>query len=285
MDAPKYSPNAAAATATLYSPLQDVCIYVEDSSIKEVYNSVIRRLQIEDVKFHSVIPLGSRNDVLEHASKHPGVTRCCYLVDGDLYYALGKNDFHHDRRIMAHSLYCFENYLFNADACCSIVYEEKGSLSRSDTEQLVAWEQFVFPIRKLLVPLFAVYAVAFELSPSICTVQNGIGTVANNSRGQLVLDATKVRLETVRVIREMHKGHSGREIREMISNVKDRLRGMKDPVNIISGKDYLLRLLSSHMSNKCAASVKQRSLKMRLARNTKIDSFEAIKQHIKANLK
>ena len=277
-DIPAYSASGMAAKATLYSDLQNLDIFVEDSSLKEVYNELIRKLDIKGLVFHTVIPLGSRYDVLDHAASHPDVLRYCYIVDGDLLHAIRDSDIS-DCRVLTHRKYCFENYLFNQGSCRRLVYEQLGNTDKAGVTQIVGWDDFRQIVEDGLVPLFVLYAAAFYLAPSVETVGRGLGTLVNKERGRLTISAEKVHEEKRRVVSEMLSFVSRREIGSTIALIRKRIELMPDKLDIVSGKDHLLKLLADHIAH-CASSISKKSFKMRLMLNTDLAEFQDVKMHL-----
>lgn len=275
---PTYSNAARAAMAKLYSPLQNLTIFVEDDSMQEVYNALIKRMKIENLRFHSVIPLGGKENVINHAKEHINNFDYCYIVDGDFDFILNKNSVC-DNRVFRLNKYCFENYLFNENACCMVVYEQLGNKSEREVSECVSWPSFSSNIEKKLVPLFMYYIVAKYHAPSVRTVGGCFGSLVRSERGRCVLDEEKIQRELDRIKEEILKEISEKELEDTLEVLNGEVQVLPNKTDIISGKDCLFKLLSDHIAH-CSSPIQSQSLKMRLTISTEIENFYDLREHI-----
>ncbi|MZP31451.1 DUF4435 domain-containing protein [Heliobacterium undosum] len=119
---PAYSDRGRAAVATLYTPYNDLTIFVEDKSLPHLYYVIFQRMFNDRLKIRRVIPLGGKRKVIsEFKAYRSGVKRhpepCFFVLDRDLDPYIG-NDQIVDDAIIYLEEYCIENYLIEE---CSVL--------------------------------------------------------------------------------------------------------------------------------------------------------------------
>lgn len=188
---PQYSDQALNSYANLMQSVQDINIYVEDSSLQYVYNELFERLNLHNLKFVSVMPLAGRAAVIERAEKHMSSKPTCYFIDGDLLFAANKHR-HENRRVYTHECYCFENYFIDEELCCEEIHDELGNCSRESIIERLNWKEFIQEVCDYFVPLFEEYALVFLLGYKTKLTNRGIGCVTESRGGYQCISPEKI---------------------------------------------------------------------------------------------
>lgn len=178
----RWPSKALESIATLFRPLQDVDVYVEDEGSEIFYLELLSRLTDGEFRVVRILPLGGRRKVIEKCERLQGqLSSSLFIIDGDLEWVRGE-DAPKLEGLHCHDAYCVENYLFCEIAATELVVESHGKLSRDQASSMLAWNRFLLDDVPPLVDLFSVFAAAKVLAPSVPTVSRGIGSLLVNSK-------------------------------------------------------------------------------------------------------
>ncbi len=279
---PKYPDRALKSRAVLYRPLQDVDIYVEDEGSEVFYNELIKRLAGDIVRISTVIPLRSRQNVITAANKYKDARRALFLIDADLQWVSGEEP-PDSPLLFMHPCYCVENYLFCERAMIQVAVENSGALTEDSAKAQLAWDRLHAFLKMHLVPLFIEYAVAFSLCPEIKTVARGIGCILHDAKGGVVpeIDPDKVRQVKEEMEREIVKRVRPEDYRQTKASIETKVAALSDPLDIVSGKDYLIPVQMFEVSRVGRQKVQRKSFVFRLARHCDLQKLGALKERIK----
>lgn len=278
---PVFPARALASKAVLYRPLQDIDIYVEDEGSEVFYTELLKRLVGRNARIATVVPLRGRENVIKKAKEHSDSSPALFLIDGDLHWVAGLSlpTLPH---IYVHPCYCVENYLFCEDAMIQIVVENQGAIKESDAKSVLDWKTTRDRVETLLVPLFIEFAVAFALCPEIKTVSRGIGCLLRDSRRGSPPEIDELKIAAVRqevkdeVIERV--GTVAYDLKRKL--VAGQVKALADPIDAVSGKDFLIPVQMFEVGRAGGQKVKRKSFVFRLARHCRLDKLQTLRQKL-----
>ncbi len=261
-----YSPKAQYARALLLRKYNDILVFVEDPSLQFMYVRIVNILLGGAGKVEHVFGLGGRAAVVEACLRNPfvGAKPSAYLIDGDLDLLTG-GGVPPSPRLHRLDAYSVENLLMSESAVGEIAAESAGSRSKQEVTAELKFDALAVEVTKLLLPLFVVYAVVARLNLSIETVKYAVVRLCASATDARSLSRTLIR----RRIREVRRaivalaGHS--TYRATWRTTAGNARSLSAPLRAISGKSYLLPLLSLLLSKEYKCRDSAVSLRSRLA--------------------
>lgn len=263
MLAPSWPKKAAGAIAALFRPLQDITVYVEDADDEVFYRELLRRL-VPNVRIARVVGLHGRSYVLAACEAHDfSKHRALFLVDGDLLFAFGVKE-----QLPAGAVrlpaYCIENFLICRQAALELLYQNSGTETKENLEKRLSWDTWVRTLSPL-VELFAVYATAKMLTPREQTVQYSVHRLCTAKPARLVGNKIeerrseilgKIRMTCTKEIADSH-----------LEQAETWAMSLPQPLDIVSGKDYLLPMLRKHLCSIVHIGARTDSIRLRLAQH------------------
>lgn len=276
-DIPSYSSRGEEALPLLYEDLQDIFIFVEDSSLKEFYNTLLRNiLENENVSFYSIIPFHDKNHINHYAQVHSEVNYC-FIVDGDFDYLFHSPPL--DPRVLQLSKYCIENYLIDGKEIEVIAQEQLYSTPIEEVRDRLQWAEFVNSISRHVRPLYKTYAVCYLLSSGIKNVKSGLRPLCVNGNK---LSKELILQEKKRVALELLKRFDKEAVKKAMLQASSTIEQLDSPLDVISGKAILLPLLAGKLCSIGCGTLKTHSLRMRLLNRLEPTAFEDIRRHVQA---
>lgn len=256
--------RASKALVRLFQPLQDIDVFVEDSGDEVFYSELFRRVASSEVTVRRVFSLHGRANVIAAAQAHDFSKRkAMFLIDGDYPWVRGEPapDIHGLVRLDA---YCIENLLIDGEAAVEIVLEET-SIDREVASRKLQFDAWQHSIREPLSSLTIACAIANQLVPAIPTTSVALGRIISTSNGESIpsLDAAKVKAFCEELLNHAQVTHET----ESCVNLRQRIHGLPNLLDAVSGKDILLPLFDFHLRRACDCKVKRASLRVRLARH------------------
>lgn len=278
----KWPNRAKSAIRKLFEPLQDIDVYVEDDGDEAFYRSLFRFATNNEINISRVFSLGGRGNVLASAQVHDHkVRRALFVVDGDLHWVKDRS-LAVGRAVHCHAAYCVENLLLCELALTTLVAQENAIVERDAAAQL-QYSNWKIKVQQPLVELFAAFAVAHDLAPSIPTVSRGIGAVisAHPQTKIAALDLNKVVQLKQDIIDAVALLVERKKVEQRYQDILQSIATLKDPIAAISGKDFLLPLIGFHL-NSLGCRVSRKSLRIRLASAGDARRFDGLAQALKA---
>jgi len=276
---PEYPERALTSKAVLYRPLQDIDIFVEDEGSEVFYNALLERLVGDRARISCVIPLRGRLNVLKRAGDYADRRPALFLIDGDLEWVAGlpQPSLPH---LFVHPCYCVENYLFCERAMIQISVEN-GVMAEDDAKAQLRWESLCKRLKDNLVPLFVEFAVAYALRSDIRTVSRGIGAILEGGGGAVPqLDLNKVAALCEQVRTEVLQHVDAADYLHTRTSVEERVQVLNDPLDVVSGKDFLLPLQMFEVNRVGGQKVQRRSFVFRLARHCSLEKLGELRNRI-----
>jgi hypothetical protein len=277
---PSYKSDYISSVGVLYRPLQDVEIYVEDHDSEVFYTQLFGRLLGTDIRIKKIIPMGGRTCVLTGVENHDNSFPKVFVIDGDLYWVSQTFD-SSEQRLFQYNFYCVENALFCKNAALTIVQETLGNINLTELQELFNWEEWLDSFENELIELFVIFATAFKLKPSIKTTSRGVHSIIRNVRRSVpVIDHEKLQSVKDEVQQELNHDFGEDAVKSEMISINNWVETNNFGINIVSGKDFLLPLLSFKIKEVCGLDMKTESRNFRLAKYCDLSSLEPLKTHI-----
>lgn len=265
---PERDINAKSAVSVLYEDVNDIDIYVEDVAVgfKKLYSILFERVFDNQYRVYEVIPLGSRQSVINECIRNQNAPRrpCLFVIDGDLYLLAGEA--HPSLRgLFVLPRYCIENFLLEESAILRLLDEECAEKSKHEICRELDFQKWKEINKRDLVPLFIEYAIAHQHAPHIQTVGYGVANLISSCSGEVDPEKVRSRLSAVSLaIKECID-----EDEYISAKVKILSRMSSSECHLltyVSAKDYLLPLLFKRIYRMFSSRPVNIIVKQRLAR-------------------
>lgn len=270
----KWPKRALGAVVKLFEPLQDIDVYVEDANDEVFYTHLLKRVAQNKVRIARVFSCGCRQAVIDNANSYDTTKRpALFIVDGDFEWVLGEPPPSSKAPLYRLNAYCIENLIVCETAFLNLVMEE-AVLSEEDAQKKLNFQSLINTIKAPLIDLFSAFATSHKHCPSKATVSKGVGRLCSKSVSSSLhkLDTEKVKQEQITVISDVAKVIGESESLEYHKKVVARAESLSFPLDIVSGKDFLLPLLDFHLHS-LDVKVKRKPLRLKLALHCKLDRF------------
>lgn len=283
---PERSHIAKAAKSVFYAENNDIDIYIEDTGFgyEKIFFEILSRVFAGRYRLKKIFPLGSRQIVIDHCRKEDGKNKRPYLyvIDGDLHLFCnypGVDEF----GLFRLPFYCIENILIDPQAMHELLNEEEPVKLRQELELAFNFGQWIEVSAPLLFELFVEYALSFMLNPTQQTVAYDVKHLVSSNNG--VPDKAKVAARVAIVksatISAVGSGRYDQARDEVLENTR---RSARNPLDYVSGKDYILPLLKTRFRSTVKSTVTDINLKIRLATRCDIQPVAGIISKIARNI-
>ena len=270
----RYSKKAIKALSYFFRPYNDVDIYVEDTTCRNMWEILVNRILDGNAYVNRIFPLGGREEVVkacrndQNASSRPRL----YIIDGDLDILVGTKPpkLRHFYRLAAANV---ENLLFSGNALTELGCECATNCSAKEVEAVIAFESVSKELVRKLCPLFAVYGAASILDGTLQTVSYNVMRLCESGPGRHpVLSSAKVKKRMADLIRELQKAHPKREIEDHIARLGKKMSESERPLKYVSGKTHIMPWLHIYLKHKVGFDGDLKQLRTRLARHCTLDA-------------
>lgn len=269
----KWPEKAIGAIQKLFEQLQDIDVYIEDTGLEPLYLELLKRIKTEDIRLARVFAIGSRSMVVEAARQHDFTSRrAIFIIDGDFEWVRG-DAAPSVPGVFRLDAYCIENLLISKPAAVRVLME----CAECDIETAIVsleFDRWLSNVR-CLVELFKVWTVLNAILPEIKTVSSGVGCVLDAANKVAVLAKTKVDQRIAEAKEELSRCCSP-DLSLIEKQVTDRFALLDDPIDVISGKDFLLPLLRFHLHERTRDAPRISQLRFRLAMNPNVNRFRKV---------
>lgn len=281
-----YSQRAVKALAFLFRRYNDIDIYVEDMSNRNMYEVLFQRMLEGKAKVSRVFQLGGRNAVIEACRNDQldtGRNRL-YVVDGDsdLWTGVAAPNLKHLYRLR---VYTSENLVFSETAMVELSLECLTNSSREEIRIGLRLSEFSDDVSIKLLPLFVVYAAVWILGARenrhvhISTTGYSAMQLCDDRETGLYLSDAKItqRIDVIKGELVNTYRFSDEAIVAAIAEMETKPpRDPREGWRLISGKTYLLPLLFHYLRRQAHFSGTLEQLKVRLARHCELDVDEGL---------
>ena len=271
----KWPQKAQSAIRKFFEPLQDIDVYIEDSNDEVFYRCLLKYACGDKVKVARVFSLGGRRAVEAAAMTHNHKNRrALFIVDGDLPWVRGDAS-PIIQGLHRHDAYCIENLLF-CEKALGLVFAQEAVLTEANAHATLDYAAWKNSISEPLLKLFAAFATVNHFDPTVPTVSKGVGVLCKKTANGTVLDSTKVQQKIEDSIQcASAKIVTQAAASDFFDKILERIKLLKDPLNAVSGKDFLLPLIDFHLQT-LGCRIRRKSLRVRLAAagdRTRFDSL------------
>lgn len=276
----KWPARASGAIRRLFEPLQDIDVYVEDAGDEAFYSNLLRRLGSDKVRIERVFALHGRTSVIQACALHKLETRrALFIIDGDLEFVKGEDSPIDSPLLFRLDAYCIENLILCDKAIAKILMEDVGFQYDEAVNELDlhTWREFVRPT---LTRLFSVFAASSKFNPSVATVSNGIGAIIESHRGNAEISISKMTGLCEKILLQAYQNADAGSVESFINYIQARIDSLPEPLDAVSGKDYLLPLMHFRLQAK-GCDLKRGSLRRRLGLNCELEPFANLLEKLK----
>jgi hypothetical protein len=274
---PSWSASASESIGLLYRGLQPIEVYVEDSNSEAFYLELLNRMIAGEDMIKKIIPLHGRSHVLKVCEEYSDPNPAIFLIDGDLDLLLGARETGY-RNLFQLRSYCIENYLFCSIAARELIAEGSGVTLREQALSKEEWADFCSSVLSSLKELFVVFAAARKVKPDLKTVSHGLAAIlTQRGRGERpFVDREKIEILKSDIAGECIKAIGEVAWRSELQVVHDYGSNLH-PLDVVSGKDFLLPMLSFLIRAKGCGSMSTASLMFKLAKYCSLDRLDELK--------
>lgn len=261
----------------------DVDVFIEDSNDEEFYKALLNRLTAGK-RIRKIISCKCKTELIKacEADQIDRERKRIYLTDGDLDLIFDAN--RKDLKYL-HVLekYCIENFLVEEEGLLEILHSNIV-LDKITISKQLTLNNYLRSISNPLNDLFLHYAITHFHKMGLKTVANPVGGFCKQHKSLTVLDITKVE-QKIKELREEIIFKIGEDkYNDTIYELRQKWPSNNQTLlTIVSAKDYILPLLTfrfKKIKGKESFNLKWESLRLGLAKNTKLDSLESLKNKI-----
>lgn len=278
----EYSRGAKRIKPRFHKFYNEIEVYVEDEDDENFYEKLLKQIIGDLVKIGRVFGVGGKRNLYDKVGDYMSGRlkgSVFFIADGDFERLLNSKIPVADRFHMLEE-YCIENYLFEEEAICKIIQEEKPRLKIRRIKKDMKIPECLEVYVNELTSLFACFIFVQIHKLGEANVKIGIGRFISNG-GIPRLEKRKIDRYVDRV-RKSHPVSEGKEfdkeIREIIKAMGDNWRERK---RYICGKNYLLPLLRFEMKRYSVRDLETKSLRLRLANHCSFGSLVKLKEQVK----
>jgi hypothetical protein len=261
----------------------DVDVFIEDSNDEEFYKALLHRLT-DGKRIKKIISCKCKTELIKacEADQTDRDRKRIYLTDGDLDLILDAN--RKDLKYL-HVLdkYCIENFLVEEEGLLEILHSNIV-LDKSTISKQLTLSNYLRSISNPLNELFLHYAITHLHKMSIKTVANSVSSFCKQHKTLTVLDIVKVEQKIKELRDEIILKIGEDDYNETIYELRQKWPSNNQTLlTIVSAKDYILPLLTfrfKKLKGKESFNLKWESLRLGLAKNTKLESLESLKNKI-----
>lgn len=157
-----YSRKAIKSYAYLYRKFNDIDIFVEDSTCRNVYQVLFARLFEGKYRISRIFQLGGRRQVLESCRDHQEIQDrvLLFLIDGDFDHICGF-DCPQLRHLFRLNVYASENLLISENSLVSLALSASPNLDVDEIVNLLSFDSMVVDFVGKLKRLFFLFSFIY----------------------------------------------------------------------------------------------------------------------------
>lgn len=271
--------RALGAVRKLFEPLQDIDVFVEDANDEVFYTQLLKRVAGDRVRLARVFALGNRQAVVAKASAHDQDARpSVFLIDGDLEWVNGLPLPSEAPFLYRLDAYCIENLLLCDKAAAKVLMEEQV-LTEDESHRRLDFQSWKASVQKPLVDLFSAFATLHQWDPSQPTVSIGVGSLCTTHKTNKVttLSSKKVEQRRVETLYRAANATDETTVNKKYEDIRTRALALPTPLDIVSGKDFLLPLLG-FLLQAHGCRIRSKVLRYRLALACDLERFSGMRE-------
>ena len=277
----RYSDEAKELLPRFYAAYNDINVFVEDEDDEIFYEKLLQRLLNNSFRIKKVFGVGGKQKLFKKVGEYlsnAGEEKVFFIADGDFDRILGISP---PANEMLHVLdeYCIENFLFEEDAICSVMQEEKPSRSLEQWKKKFGVAVWLKGTIDILTPLFACFILLQKYETGKPNISLGIAKFLSNSNHPSV-DPRKID-EYIEGLREEFQKQYGVDSKKEIEKIQRKMgSAWQDRKSYICGKKYLFPLLIFEIKRYCKRKLTVESLRFRLVKHCRLDSLASMRKQI-----
>lgn len=281
---PTWPDRALNAVAFLFAPFNDIDIYVEDKTCRNMYQILIFNILENKTKIVRIHSLGSRQKVLEKCkndqtkSKRPKL----YLIDGDLEL-INNDQIQKLRYLYSLKVYCSENLILLENAAVEVGRETEPNFTEKQIKKSINFKLSVAEAAMKLQPLFIWYAVAHKLQSGLATVNYNVVRLCVKRSNNRYLLKSRIDKRILELKLDLENTFGVTKVNKIYARAKKTFNKYS-AVKLVSGKDYLLPLLQDRLK-RLKLKDNRNQLKVRLARYCNSDMDLSFKRALLKSLR
>lgn len=283
-----YSLTAKRALAYFFRPFNDLDVFVEDTSCRNLYETLINRILEGNAKVSRVFQLGGRDQVLDackHDQNNNDSRRRLYLIDGDLDLLLGR-EAPNLSLLYRLNVYSCENLVLCINAVHQVSYEHISNQPMSFVKGQVAYTSFMNSIENDLLELFTIYATAHDLDKEVKTASFHVFRMCDTADGPPRLDKDRLAQRIDHIKSRLQYNFTNEQIEHKIKEIRERITQKKfTAMKVVSGKSYIVPLLWAHLKRTVRYKGSQDTLLVQLATHCRLDVDRHLSSAIRAAAK
>lgn len=271
--------SAKYAKSIFFDEYNDIDVYIEDTAkgCKKLFTEILNNVFEGKYHIQHVFPLGGRIEVINKCrqSQEYNNRKEIFIIDGDLYL-LTDDSLKELKKLFCLNRYCIENYLIEEKAILNIMDEEDIYKDYTKLKEELNYQEWIEKNNELFTNLYIEYAIAKIICPDISTISYKITKLVSSNIG--LLDKNKVEQRINEVKKEIID-RLGEEIyKKTRCSIESKIdcRDTNFIIKYVSGKDHLFPLLKTRINTITKISVRNTSLKLRLAKKIYFSDLKEI---------
>lgn len=233
----KYSARAASAIGFLKSSQNDIDIFVEDTTNRNMWIAYLQKHLTKSINFNSVTMLGGREVVVEACRINVSSRPSLFIIDSDMDILLGQPK-PKLKNLYQVPAYCIENMLIEDAALADIATSFKIEMSTHQALALYSTSKFLSENQSALRLLFVAYAISSIITPEQKTISNPCSDFYIDQKLGVKICHRKALSRSLSILRQARKEDKNAFF-QLFRIVKVNSRKF-DIKHYCSGKDYLL---------------------------------------------
>ena len=261
-----YTALAAKALGFLKQYYNDIEVFVEDTANPTMWRRLLERILPPNIKVKSVNLMGGRQNVTNACKldqANDGRKRI-YIVDANFDYLTNKRTprMKYFYRIRA---YCIENLLLHPHCVSELCIDCSPQIKRQDAYGIINFHQMIGMHEELLRSLFLVYATSQELNTGIQTVAYSAYRLMSRVMGTWHFDPNKLKARIRQIVRDSIRVVGIGAFSQKRRELRGRARSLPFD-QIVSGKDYIMPVIFTQLSDRFGYRGKLEQFKVQLAK-------------------
>lgn len=274
--------SARSAKSVFYEDFNDIDVYIEDTAIgyRKIFKELLIRAFNNTISLEQVFPLGNKEQVIEECKKNQNNKRRkqLYIIDGDLHLLCETNPIEL-KGLFILPRYCVENYFLDKIAIIDTIDEEDPDLEKDTIESKLDFENWIRDNDTQLVKLFIFYALCFKHIPSLQTVGYKVSNLCSSDNGIVCPQKIAIRINELnnKLLEVITAENIEKEYHSFFNKIKvDDIKVLR----YVSGKDYLMPLLTTRIRSFAKFPPNDLSTKIRLAKRVDVSELSDIKKYV-----
>lgn len=270
-----FSDDAAITRVLFFQGKNDINFFFEDTNKEWMYETILKRLFGESIKFETVFCVGGKSKVEEayHLyGEEVERTKNYYIVDGDFDRYIYSDQMIENSCFIYLKTYNIESYFVDKHACSIFA---KGRLKCKDSivEEKIQFDDWKEKIIEQAQKLFFVYCYIKKHQPTIKNVDRGAYYFIDNKTGFERTGVYESLIDEIKVNDE--------DIYTKLSAIKEKYEEIngENYFNLICGK-FLLASLNSYLYNIIPGNINKNDFEWILINNFDISKLNYIKEAI-----